>query len=78
MNTVTKTYMRFPLARRIEHWIMMLFYPHAFNPKKNCSNKLRHALLQTSKVMRKTQPHKFISSVVIAMVDGVDRHFLHD
>ena len=26
MNTVTKTYMRFPLARRIEHWIMMLSF----------------------------------------------------
>lgn len=26
MNTVTKTYMRFPLARRIEHWVMMLSF----------------------------------------------------
>ncbi|MBI2334077.1 MAG: cytochrome b/b6 domain-containing protein [Chloroflexi bacterium] len=26
MNTVTKAYMRFPLARRIEHWIMMLSF----------------------------------------------------
>lgn len=26
MNKVTQTYMRFPLARRIEHWIMMLSF----------------------------------------------------
>ena len=26
MNTVTKAYMRFPLARRIEHWVMMLSF----------------------------------------------------
>ncbi|MFN8412147.1 MAG: cytochrome b/b6 domain-containing protein [Anaerolineales bacterium] len=26
MNTVTQTYMRFPIARRIEHWIMMLSF----------------------------------------------------
>ncbi len=26
MNTVTKTYERFPLARRIEHWVMMLSF----------------------------------------------------
>lgn len=26
MNTVTQTYLRFPLARRIEHWIMMLSF----------------------------------------------------
>ena len=26
MNTVTNAYMRFPLARRIEHWIMMLSF----------------------------------------------------
>lgn len=26
MNTVTNTYMRFPLARRIEHWVMMLSF----------------------------------------------------
>jgi len=26
MNTVTKAYLRFPLARRIEHWIMMLSF----------------------------------------------------
>ena len=26
MNTVTNAYMRFPLARRIEHWVMMLSF----------------------------------------------------
>jgi len=26
MNTVTQTYLRFPIARRIEHWIMMLSF----------------------------------------------------
>lgn len=26
MNTVTQTYLRFPLARRIEHWVMMLSF----------------------------------------------------
>ena len=26
MNTVTRTYLRFPLARRIEHWVMMLSF----------------------------------------------------
>lgn len=26
MNTVTKAYMRFPIARRIEHWVMMLSF----------------------------------------------------
>lgn len=26
MNTVTKAYLRFPLARRIEHWVMMLSF----------------------------------------------------
>jgi cytochrome b subunit of formate dehydrogenase len=26
MNTVTKTYQRFPIARRIEHWVMMLSF----------------------------------------------------
>ena len=26
MNTVTNTYMRFPIARRIEHWVMMLSF----------------------------------------------------
>lgn len=26
MNTVTKVYLRFPLARRIEHWVMMLSF----------------------------------------------------
>lgn len=26
MNTVTQTYMRFPIARRIEHWVMMLSF----------------------------------------------------
>jgi cytochrome b subunit of formate dehydrogenase len=26
MNTVTQAYMRFPIARRIEHWVMMLSF----------------------------------------------------
>ncbi|HNM35590.1 MAG: cytochrome b/b6 domain-containing protein [Anaerolineales bacterium] len=26
MNTVTKAYLRFPIARRIEHWVMMLSF----------------------------------------------------
>jgi cytochrome b subunit of formate dehydrogenase len=26
MNKVTQAYLRFPLARRIEHWIMMLSF----------------------------------------------------
>lgn len=26
MNTVTKAYIRFPIARRIEHWVMMLSF----------------------------------------------------
>lgn len=26
MNTVTQTYLRFPIARRIEHWVMMLSF----------------------------------------------------
>ncbi|HNJ12307.1 MAG TPA: cytochrome b/b6 domain-containing protein, partial [Anaerolineales bacterium] len=26
MNKVTQTYLRFPLARRIEHWVMMLSF----------------------------------------------------